>query len=44
MLVLVTRPQFPKDARPRPWLIGTAILGLGFLALLTVLYLRHVMG
>ena len=44
MLVLVTRPQFPKDARPRPWLIGTAILGLGFLVLLTVLYLRHVMG
>jgi Mn2+/Fe2+ NRAMP family transporter len=44
MLILVTRRKFPTEARPRPWLIGAAVLGLGFLALLTVLYLRHVMG
>ena len=43
MLILVTRKQFPKAARPNRWLTWTAILGLGFLLVLTVLYLQHVM-
>jgi len=44
MLVLVTRKRFPKEARPGSALVITAVLGLGFLMALTVLYLRHVMG
>lgn len=44
MLVLVTRKRFPKEARPGRALVITAVLGLGFLMALTVLYLRHVMG
>ena len=44
MLVLVTRRRFPKEARPGRALVITAVLGLGFLMALTVLYLRHVMG
>ena len=44
MLVLVTRRRFPKEARPGRTLVITAVLGLGFLMALTVLYLRHVMG
>ena len=44
MLVLVTRKRFPAEARPGRALVITAVLGLGFLMALTVLYLRHVMG
>ena len=44
MLVLVTRKRFPKEARPGRALVITAVLGLGFLMALTILYLRHVMG
>lgn len=44
MLVLVTRKRFPEEARPGRALVITAVLGLGFLMALTVLYLRHVMG
>jgi len=44
MLVLVTRKHFPKEARPGRALVITAVLGLGFLMALTILYLRHVMG
>ena len=44
MLILVTRKRFPKEARPGRALLITAVLGLGFLMTLTVLYLRHVMG
>ena len=44
MLILVTQKRFPKEARPGRALQITAVLGLGFLMTLTVLYLRHVMG
>lgn len=40
MLILVTRSQFPKAARPKRWLRWTAYFGLAFLMALTVLFLR----
>ena len=40
MLILVTRSQFPKAARPKRWLRWTAYFGLAFLIALTVLFLR----
>ena len=40
MLILVTRGQFPKAARPKRWLRWTAYFGLTFLLALTVLFLR----
>ena len=40
MLILVTRSQFPKVARPKRWLRWTAYFGLAFLLALTVLFLR----
>ena len=44
MLLLVTRKQFPAEARPGWVLQITAWLGLAFLLALTGLYLAHIIG